>query len=379
MIAFNFSNEFNGHMTTKLIDKNLMSGAYSHGLESIYAVETIDLSSVRVISPVSATPKASVDMPAVAKLEEKFFFARNVIPPFFLKESIEILKLSPHAERFLRSLGHELIQDLLSLDFADISFLRGLGQGHIEEIKTKLKEFINGRALNLRPSIDYISWARALFRGMDKRVVGVVFERFGLIDFLPLNLSERTEIKKLSQEKKQEWFHQFKETCRAKHDDFDKDLNLVLSEFVRPWILSRGGFAGEAELAELAWRLGDDKDESEKVLALFSELLCNGAHPFFRLQESPIKGIYVADTEAYRMLSRIQRVLKSYFYKNSIQYSLSELVAWVEREFACAWINLPSGALLKVLDLSKDFEILQPAVDKHHIVRMAQSLPGRSS
>ncbi len=345
-----------------------MSGAYSHGLESIYAVETIDLSSIRVIAP---TPQATVaSSPEAVNFDESFGFARSVIPPFFLRESIEILRLSPHAERFLRALGHELIQDLLPLDYSDISFLRGLGQGHIEEIKSKLKEFVRGRPLDLRVSIDYISWARSLFRGMDKRVVGVVFERFGLIDHLPLNISERSEIKKLSQEKKQEWFHQFKETCRVKHDAFDKDLDLVLDTFVKPWICCRGGFASADELAEIAWRLGEDRDESERVLALFSELLCNGAHPFFRLKESPFKSVYVANTESYRMVSRIQKVLKSYFYNPTVSYSLEELIAWVEREFACAWINLGSGVLKRVLQQSKEYEVFQSAKGKSYIVRL---------
>lgn len=362
-------------MTTKRAQNTLIDRPYSHGFESIYAFETIDTSSIRVMNTAPTQPiTATVDIKEQSPVQPEFSFIRSSISPFFLKESIEILKLSSHAERFLRALGHELIQDLLHLDFNDLSFLRGLGQGHIEEIRTKLKEFIQGRSLEGRTTVDYISWARSLFRGMDKRVVGVVFEKFGLMNHLPLNTSERVEIKKLPQERKQEWLYQFKETCRSHHATFDESLHSIFEAFVKPWMLARGGFASAAELCEFGWRLGDERSSAEYVLAMFSELFCDGAHPFFRLQESLIPGVYVAHYESYRMITRITKVLRSYFYDESLEYSLEELISWVEREFACAWIDLNSTALKKAIRCSPAYEVLQVFGGKV-VVRLARSRP----
>lgn len=346
-------------MTTKTATNNLVDRRYSHGFESIYAFETIDTSSIRVMS---ATPSPavtqSIESLALSRHDAEFSFVKSSITPFFLKESIEILKLSSHAERFLRSLGHELIQDLLTLDFNDMTFLRGLGQGHIEEIRTKLKAFIKGRPIEHSTSVDYLSWARSLFRGMDKRVVGVAFEKFGLVDHLPLTTSERIEIKKLPQERKQEWFYQFKETCRTHHDAFDDHLKTIFEAFVKPWMLGRGGFASSEELRELAWRLGEDCHESQSVLALFSELFCDGAHPFFRMKESSISGVYVAHAPAERLLRCITKVLSTYFYESDVVYELEVLADWVEREFACAWIDLNREHLKRAIRLIDDYQTL---------------------
>lgn len=349
---------------------------YTHGFESIYAFETIDPSSVRVLN---SAPRRQLPAKEESYLVEhppaqpEFSFLKNSITPFFLKESLEILKLSTHAERFLRSMGLELVEELLTLDFTDLTLLRGLGQGNIEEIHTKCREFIRGRSCKERSVIDYLSWARSLFRGMDKRVLGVVFEQFGLSEHLPLTMTEKVEIKKLPPEKKREWVEQFKETCRLNAPPFKEDLKKVLEAFVRPWMLGRGGLASGDELRELAWRLGENEQEAVSVLQLFSELFCGGKHPFFDLESSIVPDLFVAHQESAKMVLRIVRVLRSYFYSPDLEYPLEELTAWMEREFACAWIDLDSRMVIKVIRQSEEFSILQPGACKRHIVRRVKS------
>lgn len=333
------------------------STSYSHGFESIYAFETIDTSSIRVMN-VSPPPAETLVLAASETLspELELPFVKSTISPFFLQESVEILKLSSHADRFLRSSGYETIEQILKLDFSDMSLLKGLGQGHIEEIRTKLKEFVRGRSLHNRSCVDYISWARALFNGMDKRVVGVAFEKFDLADALPMSLTEKMEIKKLPQEKKQDWLCHFKNTCKSHRELFDQHLSAVLETFVAPWMLGRGGIASTAELKEFAWRIGECQQESESVLALFAELFCDGAHPFCRLQESCIAGVYVANEAAKKMVRCIHNVLKSYFYQPALTYELDELASFCEREFACAWINLDREVFYRVVRQAKDYQ-----------------------
>jgi hypothetical protein len=346
-------------MTTKTASTSIVGRPYSHGFESIYAFETIDPSSVRVMSaapPTAASQVLDVKEPLVA--DPDLPFVKSSISPFFLKESVEILKLSSHAERFLRSSGHETIEQIMTLDFSDMSLLRGLGQGHIEEIRSKLKEFVRGRSLNNRVCVDYISWARSLFNGMDKRVVGVAFERYGLSDALPMSLTEKVEIKKLPQEKKQDWFCHFKSTCKSHHEAFDRDLHRVMEAFVLPWMLGRGGFASTVELKELSWRLGESREESESVLALFAELFSDGAHPFCSLPESCIAGIYTANQSTQKMIRCINKVLDTYFYAPGLVYALDELAGWCEREFACAWINLDREVFCRVVRQSRNYQTL---------------------
>ena len=57
------------------------------------------------------------------------------------------------------------------------------------------------------------------------------------------------------------------------------------------------------------------------------------------------------------MVFRIKKVLKSYFYNDSVTYRLDELIAWVEREFACAWMELPIGTVNRILGLSQEYEV----------------------
>lgn len=354
-------------MTTKTTSTSVIGRPYSHGFESIYAFETIDPTSVRVMSAAPPPVVTQILDPKEPLPDLDLPFVKSSISPFFLKESVEILKLSSHAERFLRSTGHETIEQILTLDFSDMSLLRGLGQGHIEEIRAKLKEFVRGRSLTSRTCVDYISWARSLFHGMDKRVVGVAFERFGLSDALPMSLTEKIEIKKLPQEKKQDWFCHFKSTCKSHHDTFDSDLRNVMEAFVFPWMLGRGGFASTAELKELSWRLGESREESESVLALFAELFCDGAHPFCSLQESCISGIYTANQNAEKMIRCINNVLNTYFYAPGLVYDLNELADWCEREFACAWINLDREVFCRVVRESRNYQTLLQRDGKGYI------------
>ncbi len=63
---------------------------------------------------------------------------------------------------------------------------------------------------------------------------------------------------------------------------------------------ARNGIATGGELKELAWRLGESIEESKQVINLFSELYCNGRHPFLSIKESIVPDLFVVDNGTYQ-------------------------------------------------------------------------------
>jgi hypothetical protein len=106
---------------------------------------------------------------------------------------------------------------------------------------------------------------------------------------------------------------------------------------------------------------------------MFSELLCDGVHPFFHLPKSSVPGLYVAHKPAFKMVSRIFKVLQSYFYARDVQYDIDELACWVEREFACAWIELDQILLKRTIRFITDYKIVCSSGTHKFVIMLSSS------
>ncbi len=103
---------------TKPSPLSALDSSYSHGFESIYAFENIDPKTIRVMKPTAPIATDTTPLKIEEALPEQllFTFMKRSISPFFLKESLEVLKLSTHAERFLR----RVVMNLSPISFPSI-------------------------------------------------------------------------------------------------------------------------------------------------------------------------------------------------------------------------------------------------------------------
>jgi hypothetical protein len=116
---------------------------YSHGLESIYKIETIDVKSIRKLS--DSKPK----VPTIL-LEEgedhqlSFDFGpsfRSWISPITLLEPLQVLGLPKPIEKMLNEKEFRSVGDLQSGRLKEV----GLGQGHVEDIQLSLGRYLAGK------------------------------------------------------------------------------------------------------------------------------------------------------------------------------------------------------------------------------------------
>ena len=348
--------------------EEIYKSSYSHGLEAIYALESIDLKSVRRLEeskPLNATqtlPKkcSSIKFAPVDQFELDFGNAyRGWVDSFVLTEPIQVLRLSPHAEKILLANTKKLIQDLIGLESRDYLPLKGMGQGHIDEIQQKLQEYIGGRDLYHCREINFVALLRSLLGSLDRKKISIALEPFHLAELFTLTSAEAVEARHLSADKREEWLQQikgeFKSELRLQY--LHGSMKKVIEVFVKPWIRQRNGFATQDEIEERIFRMCDDPKIAQNIMKFISTIYCEGQNPFQKHLTCLDEGLYCADEwipQPYRLV--IQKAI-SYFYKSDLTYSLSHLTAMITREFGLEWISFHEGFIEKTLRYSPIFRV----------------------
>jgi hypothetical protein len=339
--------------------------AYSHGLESIYAIETIDLKSVRRIETPSkiAPEKPKPQIRKNAPLQEEFDLGeefRNWITPFIKREPIQVLNLSKHTEKCLIENGKKLLGDLIGFDLREFVSVRGMGQGHIEEIKQNLKAYINGYDLEKSDKVDFVSWIKCLVAAEDRKKAYVFLQAYELQDLISLTPGENVEVRKLTLEKKQECVEELLShivTTEYKKSVAD-DMLSIMNVFIKPWISRRGGFAAKEEIYERLNRISLDPTAATKVLNLLENVFFDkDLLPNFLIEAD--EGIYSSARYHSQAYELIVSNAHTYFYKPQVYYQFQELAALIERECAVNWIGFLDGYLEKVLRCSPQFHVIK--------------------
>lgn len=338
--------------------------SYSHGLEAIYALENIDIKSIRriesapKISPKKTPPikNAFTSLQGELDLGEEF---RGWIPSFIKKEPLQVLELSKHAEKCLIENGFHQLGTLIGINLKDFVFLRGMGQGHIEEVNQKLHDYLDGRELDKCQKIDFFSWLKVLLAAQDRKKVHVLLEPYDLSHHFPLSPSEHVEVRKLSFEKKQEWMEELlaKLVTPQNKQAVQTDMELIFSVFFKPWIRQRQGFATLQELTERMQRISEDKKICHSVIAFFQEHFFEGKDLFSLFLKPIDHDLYSSDDFWQTVYKTIIDQTSTYFYSSKICYGLREITYLLEKEFARSWIGFTEGFIEKVLRLSPRYSL----------------------
>jgi hypothetical protein len=317
--------------------------AYSHGLEKTYAIETININSIRKLHvPSPKTPTPSNDpipvfqLPASNQLEFDFGQGfREWISPLFLDESIRSLGLTPLAEKCLEKNGKWKLRDLLGNNFQDLVFLKGMGQGHIDEIQSTLKNYVNNRSLQHEYVLSWESWIKSLSATFERKKSYIFLEKFDLSDLISLTPAENVEVKRLAAEKKEAWLAEAEAYFLADESQVSvqRRMQEMVDAFIKPWMMRRGGLATTNELSERLKKVSSMQKWFEPGFHFFNHLYFK-ERPCFELYLIELEpGLFCANATLAQLYQNIIARSHSYFYQASARYLMGHFLTLLEHEY----------------------------------------------
>lgn len=325
--------------------------AYTHGFEQIYALETIDPSTVKKITisqpvieetPVKLSSQHEDLWDGQYELELGDEY-RYWMPPLFLKEPVQMLGLSQRTEIVCIDRGIERIVDLIGLDFKDWIGEKGVGQGHLDEIQQKLRQYIEGRSLERSYYIEWAAFVRSLTVGLDRKKAFLLLESYGLQSYLPLSPIERMESLNLQSQTKKIWIEEalqgFKESSRSV---FVKEiLTQITRVFLSPWMRARGGVVNRYEILERIEKVSQEPEILEGVIRFIEDVYALDTHPLACGLVEVDRGLFCPDHFTANAYHKICEKAKSYFYQPHLAYRFSELTDLLAKEFGSLWEGFP--------------------------------------
>lgn len=347
--------------------------AYSHGLEEIYALENVDISTVR---PLSSQIHQKTEKPTVNQAKKNHrqpnldlgLSFKQSMDHFALREPIQVLGLTKYLETSLLGQNKKRLCDLIDLHVKDLIYLKGIGQGHIDEIQLKLNEYLAGRHLEKSLTVDFASWLKGISADIDKKKAFVVLEKYGLSHILTLSSAESLELRRLTLEKRSEWREQAEIALQneEKRHQVEKDLWEITEVFIKPWMDSRFGIANVFELLERIMQISENSYTNE-IWSFFQETYYRGQFPLNRYLVPLDADVFAScGWVADHYDSVIERAL-TYFCSSSNFYSLDMLVGLIEREMAQSWIGYREGFIVKALKASPRFYLYKNHLGLLHV------------
>ena len=347
--------------------ENTFKAAYSHGLETIYALETVDIKTVRLIQnrkPEVRKKSLKVWQKEIGIFNDQFEFDfgehhRTWITPLILREPIQVLELTKRAEGCLIANGKMFLADLIGRDIQQFVFLKGMGQGHIDEIHSKLNAYSADRSLTRSYHIEFISWLLSLTEGIDRKKSAIYLNEIGCSNLHPLSPAEKFELSRIDQATKKAWANDVIAELRKNERiaQVHQDVKRITLAFIMPWLRSRFGIATENEITERLYALSDDPQKANNAIKLLKNVYYHEQFPLneYLYQVDP-KVFCSNEKEALAYQEIVQGAL-SYFYKPSVFYSLPQLTNLILRDFAKAWKNYSEGFIVAVLRKAPCFRV----------------------
>lgn len=333
------------------------AATYSHGFEKIYALETVDPRTIRVLG--SSQDKAIETKPVHHDVTDlcEFDFGpsyRRWITPCFLLEPIQVLGLSSQAEKILSQQGWVLIQDLLSITRDSLVHLRGFGQGHIDELFHKLAAYVNGRNTRYSTTIHWDAWLRSICTVLSNKEAKILAESFGLGEAIAIPAYLSGEIRRMKEQEKKSIVQNALKTLRESSvcETVRSRWQEILHAFVVPWVKLRNGVVHREELMERLQCVSGDSSYGLKFLEALLGKKAIFDETFSRVEED----LFVLENGCY---DRVLEKAFSYYYKPSLHYRMDELSIWIMRELAKEWMTCSLEDIVKVLSYSASFALFK--------------------
>ena len=360
----------------------LPPSAYSHGLENVYALQNVDVKTIRRISSPAQAVTPQKESPSLqnsetpAELQLEFDFGEEFsgcMESFLLYEPLKVLNLSTHTEKRLLEHGKHLLHDVVGMHKSSFVFLKGMGQGHIDELQSKLENYINHRPLSKARSVDFGALIRGFVAGLDRCQAFAFLEHYGLHELVHLTASDKAEIRRQSKEQRFNCHKDVKGrlSCDPKQPFYRSKIDTMLKVFIIPWIRQRHSLATEDELMERFQKISDEPDLTPASLALINDIFFPSGGFTGQLLKPVDKHLHCLDLPTLHAYKWIISKAQTYFYTPQISYPLDYFLKLFQSECARDWISFREGFLEKALRLSPHFRIRKFTSDQLHIMRTA--------
>lgn len=354
-----------------ILEKNVgfLADEAKHALDALYRLETVDAKTIRRLGDIPKPALKSAATPLPKPIESSLPLGgrfREARDSFILAEPIHVLQLSQHVEKLLTSHGKKRIADLRKMEMADFLEVKGLGQGHIDEIVSKLASYLQGKLLEETPYVDFEAILSSLAVHIPPVRLAKMVSLFGLTELIPLTPAEKAELKRSGEPAEGD-------LAAARHF-----LKFALSEvaevYLLPWMDFRGGIASKRELYERLRQLALDETHTMAILRFFEE----------EFSLSPLdelvfirEGLFASDVWAAKRLGRVIAHADSYLSASKEPYALDQLIQWILRDFSREWIGEDPLYVKRALRLYPHYELILAADSLK--IQASQELQGRPS
>ncbi|MFV0339139.1 MAG: hypothetical protein ACK5MA_00710 [Parachlamydiaceae bacterium] len=331
-------------------------GAYTHGLEEIYKVETVDLKSVRRMEAKETT--TSPIAPAI--LEPKnpqlpLDFGpgyREWMTPFIDKEPIQVLDYNKQLEKWLLENGYNTIGALRHADLLSEPFVRKLGQGHREEVALRLNEYLKNKPVKETISIDFLSLLKCVVGRLEKKKLFVALKPLNLEEWITLSPMDQVDVKRIGKHEQSLWAQEVKKGMDA--ELLSECFGRIAASWLIPWIEKRSGVADREEIKDYMLLRSSDAKAAEQVLSYFF-------YPVEKMVPHSLDSLFFSSEKEMQRFERLKALLLTYFPTSYSRYKIEDLYRFSVAELGEP-ISMPF--FKKVLKFSKPFRVVQDFVEK---------------
>ena len=194
------------------------------------------------------------------------------LSPFRLLEPISSLALTPFAAKAASRAS--TVGELAALVFERDKECMGMGQGHLEEIRRKIEEFIGRPPYGPQPHLDIASLLRLALlplSGLDRAILAY---RCQLQTIAGISPQEGKEVEMAFLRDRDGKFAHALDAARQKTAVLPL-LEQVFVGLVRPWMVRQGGVAHEQEIRQFCFEKTVDADYRifERIEGLLEHIL----------------------------------------------------------------------------------------------------------
>lgn len=333
----------------------ILRKSYSHGLEEIYALQDVDIKTVRQIEiPVNAGkdkngPTATIRASGPAQISLPLKGGhRCAMASFILQEPIQVIGLPANLEAYLHGKGIATIASLLKEDLT----------AH-KDIRAKTEEYIDSRPLDECDRINFGAWLRSVIGPVPPLKAHIALEPYGLEALYPLSPQQKVEWRRLDDTRKSDQAKQTWDQWRSQAvlTRFYESLKEITDAYLRPWIRQRQGLAVAYELYERLERVSENSAVAHGVIRCFEQNFCSGTFILEKHLCHADKGLYADTLETAQIYDQLIEHVMSYFYKEELVYDFHQLIDYVMRELVRRWDHFELSFVTKALRLSPQFRV----------------------
>lgn len=331
----------------------ILRRSYTHGLEEIYALQDVDVKTIRAMD-VSTSQEKETSAPTIrASTEPQISLPlgsehRCAMDSFLLQEPVEAIGLPAHLETYLHGRGIETVQALLNEDLT----------GH-REIESKIHAYIDGRQLYDCDRVDFGAWMRSVIGTVQPVKAHIALESFGLESLYPLNPHQKVEWRRLDQARRGELAEQTWDQWSGQKvlNRFAESLGLITDAFIKPWMRHREGLAVQYEVRERLERIAENSAQAAQVIACFEHHFYSDEFILDRHLHHADKGLYADSLETAQAYDQLIQVAMTYFYREELVYDFQQLLDYMMRELIRRWDYYTEAFVVKALRLSPQFRV----------------------